>query len=157
MQKIDEEELKKHVGDRLKLFILSKNKLQREFAEKFDITVGVYNGYETGRRSFPYPHLKMMHDLGCSLDWLIGGKGEMLLDSNKSDRSLCEKAALEAQKVQTDLLYASTKRPDKEAMIQAYSDTVSRLVNFYSDLEKYSRNEILEKYQMCIKPLKDLF
>lgn len=157
MQKINEEELKNQIGNRVKLFRLSKNKLQRELAEKFDITVGVYNGYETGRRSFPYPHLKVIHDLGCSLDWLIGGKGEMLLDSNKSDRSLYERAALEAQKVQTDLLYASTKRPEKEALIQAYRDVVSRLVSFYSDLEKISRTEILEKYQICIKPLKDLF
>lgn len=152
-----EEEIKEKVGENLKVFRTIKHFTQRDMGEHLGCSSGVYSSYESGRRALQYPMLFRFWEIGGNLNWLFSNTGEVMRDKKQSERSLYDKAALEAQEVQTGLMYASSRKPEKEALLRAYSQVYNNLILFYSDSEEYSRFEMVEKHNLALKPLRDLF
>lgn len=74
--------------DRLKKFgkhLGSASKL----AEELDMTAPSLQSYTNGRSKPGYQIISKLHNLGCNINWLLSGKGEMLL-SDKSETILSE-------------------------------------------------------------------
>ena len=67
----------------LELLRLSLNLNKKELAKQLEITQNTYTNYINGKREIPTGlslKIKQMYDI--SIDWLLTGKGEMLIDTS---------------------------------------------------------------------------
>jgi transcriptional regulator with XRE-family HTH domain len=157
MEEKDNETLKREIGGRLATFRTIKHATQREMGDSLECSRGVYQSYESGRRALQYDMIMNLHDMGCNLNWFFSGTGNITRDESKNEKFIQDKAAKEAHKVEADLLYSSSKKPDKEAMIRAFDQVYGNLLLFYGDTEQRDRLETVERYNSALKPLRDLF
>lgn len=78
---IKENNYKREIGVRLKLYRETLKLNQKEFASKLGIKQESLSRYESGNQSIPDEiKLKLSEDI--SIDWLITGKGEMFIESS---------------------------------------------------------------------------
>lgn len=80
---IKENNYKREIGVRLKLYRETLKLNQKEFASKLGIKQESLSRYESGNQSIPDEiKLKLSEDI--SIDWLITGKGEMFIESSNT-------------------------------------------------------------------------
>jgi len=71
---------KETIATRLKTLRLSKKATQKEFADAIGCNLTTYNRYEKGLAIIQTQDLERIYCMGCSLDWLVVGKGNMSID-----------------------------------------------------------------------------
>ena len=157
MEEKREEELKREIGGRLATFRTIKHATQREMGDSLECSRGVYQSYESGRRALQYDMIVNLYGMGWNLNWFFSGSGNITREDSKNEKFLHDKATIETQKVQADLLYSSSKKPDKEALNNAFVSVYNNLVLFYSDSEQRDRLETVERYNAALKPVRELF
>jgi transcriptional regulator with XRE-family HTH domain len=141
-------DLRKKVGSRLKLFRQSLGITQQEMAEKIGVGLqGTYNLYETGLRAMQYDMLASLYKAGADINFLIGGSGE-------PTRNMSSSEAL--QKAVSDVIAAvadSVPGIDKDAVSKAGVDSCKKLMAFYLDRSTMDRMAIIAAHESAVSGL----
>lgn len=115
-------------GKRLKTFVLAAYKEFRDFAADIGTSPSMVSMWFSGKKMPGGDYLLKIFNVGCSLDWLLGGIGNMLAD-NEAGKKLRERLNM----------------PDSE-MDEIESITYEKMVQvpFVKDLRVLLREDIKE-------------
>lgn len=80
-------------GKRLKSFVLTAYPEIRDFAAELNVSPSTVSMWFGSKKIPGGESLEKIYNSGCSLDWLIGGTGDMLAD-NKAGKILRERLNL---------------------------------------------------------------
>jgi transcriptional regulator with XRE-family HTH domain len=99
------------ISERLRMFRKSKKITATEMAKFFGKTSAGYGFYETGKRNIPIEETFLLHSMGCNLNWLITGKGNMYWDAKTDPPSENEliRTLITSNEKQANSLENSTK------------------------------------------------
>lgn len=75
---------KSSTGDRLRMFLDAKNISQVEFGESVKSTKHVVHQWVADKRFPKVSTLLVLADMGCNLDWLITGRGSMIVKTDET-------------------------------------------------------------------------